>query len=134
MKFLSKVVWSEGMYLGPHHFQAQSRYFEDSIRFGTSALWFEPWGLIGAQLDPESLKNGTVSLIHARGIFPDGLVFHMPESDPLPEPRNIGDWFPPTRDSIILSLAAVPRKAEGSNTALPDDVAEKPSEKNGSSA
>jgi len=24
---LSKVVWSEGMYLAQHHFQAQSRYF-----------------------------------------------------------------------------------------------------------
>ena len=29
MKHLSRLVWSEGMYLGPHHFQAQSRYFED---------------------------------------------------------------------------------------------------------
>src|SRR5579862_8934593 len=134
MKNLSKVVWSEGMYLATHHFQAQNRYFEDLIHFTISNLWFEPYGFLGYELDADALKNGTVSLIHARGIFPDGLVFHMPESDPLPEPRNIGDWFPPTRDSIILSLAAVPRKAEGSNTALPDDVAEKPSEKNGSSA
>ena len=23
------------MYLGPHHFQAQSRYFEDAIRFAS---------------------------------------------------------------------------------------------------
>jgi type VI secretion system protein ImpJ len=32
MKYLSRVVWPEDMYLGPHHFQAQSRYFEDSQR------------------------------------------------------------------------------------------------------
>ena len=85
MKHLSRVVWSEGMYLGPHHFQAQSRYFEDSVLFATSALWFEPYGLAGCQLDPEALRNGTVSLVHARGIFPDGLLFHMPECDALPE-------------------------------------------------
>jgi len=109
------------MYLGPHHFQAQSRYFEDSIRFATSALWFEPWGLVAAQLDPEALKNGTASLIHARGIFRDGMVFQMPESDPLPEPRNITDLFPPVKDSITLSLAAVPRRPEGSNTFLPEE-------------
>jgi type VI secretion system protein ImpJ len=122
MKNLSRVVWSEGMYLGPHHFQAQSRYFEDSIRFATAALWFEPWGLVAAQLDPESLKNGTVALVHARGIFPDGMAFHMPESDPLPETRNITDLFPPVRDAITLSLAAIPRHPEGPNTYLPDEA------------
>ena len=42
VKFLSRVVWSEGMYPGPHHFQLISRYFEDSIRFAASELWFEP--------------------------------------------------------------------------------------------
>jgi type VI secretion system protein ImpJ len=120
MKYLSRVVWSEGMYLGPHHFQTQSRYFEDSIRFAASSLWYEPWGLVGAQLDPEALKNGTVALVHARGIFPDGLAFHMPESDPLPEPRNIADLFPPVRDSIGLALVIPPRRPEGSNTLLPD--------------
>ena len=103
MKYLSRVVWSEGMYLGPHHFQAQARYFEDSARFTTSNLWFEPWGLVAAQLDPEALKNGTVSLTHARGIFPDGLVFHMPECDTLPDARNIADLFPPALSARFKS-------------------------------
>jgi type VI secretion system protein ImpJ len=117
MKYLSRVVWSEGMYLGPHHFQAQSRYFEDSARFTTSSLWFEPWGLVAAQLDPEALKNGTVSLVHARGIMPDGLVFHMPESDPLPAARNIAELFPPAQDAVTVMLAVAPRRIEGINTA-----------------
>jgi predicted component of type VI protein secretion system len=38
MKFLSRVVWSEGVPLGPHHFQAKSRYFEDSLWFLNSNL------------------------------------------------------------------------------------------------
>ena len=118
MKYLSRVVWSEGMYLGPHHFQAQGRYFEDSIRFATSSLWFEPWGLIGAQLDVEALKNGTVSLVHARGIFPDGLVFQMPECDAPPQPRSIADLFPPAKDAVTVMLAVSPRRPEGSNTAM----------------
>lgn len=126
MKYLSRVVWSEGMYLGPHHFQAQSRYFEDSIRFATSSLWFEPWGLIAAQIDAEALKNGTVSLIHARGIFPDGLIFHMPESDPLPEPRPIADLFPPASDSVTVALAVSPRRPEGSNTSIDGNGSQNP--------
>lgn len=115
MKNLSRVVWSEGMYLGPHHFQAQSRYFEDSIRFVASGLWFEPVGLVGAELDGEALRNGTVSIVHARGIFPDGLTFHMPDADPLPPVRSIGDAFPPTRDRVTVMLTVPPRRPNGVN-------------------
>jgi type VI secretion system protein ImpJ len=103
------------MYLGPHHFQVQSRYFEDSIRFATASLWFEAWGLMGITLDAEALRNGTISLIHARGIFPDGLAFNMPESDPLPEARNINDVFPPHLDRVTVSLGIPERKQNGLN-------------------
>ena len=115
MNALSRVVWSEGMYLGPHHFQAQSRYFEDSTRFAIASLWFEPYGLTSAQLDSEALLNGTLSLVHAHGIFPDGLTFQMPDADPLPATRNIAELFPPARDSVTVSLAVAPRKRNGVN-------------------
>jgi type VI secretion system protein ImpJ len=118
MKHLSKVVWFEGMYLGPHHFQAQSRTFEDMVHFSASSLWFEPFGIIGQALDPEALRNGTVALVHCRGIFPDGLAFHMPESDPLPEPREIGNAFPPTRESLVVMLAVPERRENGPNCAM----------------
>jgi type VI secretion system protein ImpJ len=118
MKLLSRVVWSEGMYLGPHHFQVQSRYFEDSIQFATSALWFAAYGLAGIELDTEAAQNGVVSLVHARGIFPDGLPFNMPESDELPAPRPIADLFPPTSEGLVVSLAIPPRKPNGYNCAL----------------
>ena len=120
MNLLSRVVWSEGMYLGPHHFQVQSRYFEDSIQFATSSLWFASYGLAGVELDVEALRNGTVSLLHARGILRDGLPFNMPESDALPEPRVIADLFPPTRDGIVVMLAIPPRKPNGFNCSLPE--------------
>lgn len=115
MKFLSRVVWSEGMHLGPHHFQVQSRYFEDSIRFAADALWYQPWGLIGGRMDAEALQNGTVAVVHARGIFPDGLPFHMPESDELPAPRSIADSFPVARDTVTVHLAIPERIPNGVN-------------------
>ncbi|MEN6601975.1 MAG: type VI secretion system baseplate subunit TssK [Bryobacteraceae bacterium] len=118
MKHLARVVWSEGMYLGPHHFQAQSRYFEDSIHFATSALWFEGYGLVGCGLDAEALRNGTLSLLHARGILPDGLSFHMPECDALPPARNITELFPPTRDKVTVLLGLPGHKPGAANCAM----------------
>jgi type VI secretion system protein ImpJ len=108
------------MYLGPHHFQVQSRYFEDSIQFATSALCYASYGLAGLNLDPEALYNGTVSVLHARGLFPDGMAFNMPESDALPEPLRIAELFPPTTQGLTISLAIPPRNPTGSNCSLPD--------------
>jgi type VI secretion system protein ImpJ len=117
MMHFSNVVWSEGMYLGPQHFQAQNRYFEDSIRFAASSLWFAPYGFVGWALDNEALRNGTLSVVHARGIFPDGLPFHMPESDGLPAARNITNEISPVRDSVTVMLGIARRNPEGMNVA-----------------
>ena len=108
MKYLSPVAWFEGMHLGPHQFQAQSRYFQDSIHFATSLLWGENYGLAGCELSEEALENGQVAVVHARGILPDGLVFEMPDSDPLPLSRDIAEAFPPTQSKVTVYLGIPP--------------------------
>lgn len=108
MKHLSKVVWFEGMYLAPQHFQVQARSLEDLVQFATSNLWFEPYGILGQELDAEALRNGTVALKHGRGIFPDGMVYHCPDLDPPPPPRTVLEIFPLTHESTILYLAIPP--------------------------
>jgi type VI secretion system protein ImpJ len=123
MSFLSRVVWSEGMYIGPHHFQAQSRYFEDSTQFVVASLRRDYYGFLGYEVDAEALRNGTLALIHARGIFPDGLVFKMPEADPLPPPRSIADIFPSDRDRLTVYLSISARKSGGVNCALTEAAA-----------
>jgi type VI secretion system protein ImpJ len=123
MKQLSRLVWSEGMYLGPHHFQAHSRYFEDTVCFAVSSLFFAPYGLGGCELDREALRNGTLSVVHARGVFPDGLIFQMPDGDPLPQARNIAELFSPIRESMIASLAVAPHRPGGANCADLEEAA-----------
>ena len=105
------------MYLGPHEFQAQARYFEDAIQFAASALWFECYGLVGCTLDNDALRNGTVSLVHASGIFPDGTPFLIPQSDAAPAVRPIADVFPPTKDRLVIYLAIAGHKQGGRNCA-----------------
>lgn len=118
---MSRVVWSEGMHLAQHHFQAQGRYFEESVNFALSHLFYRPYGLAGLELDVEALRNGTVSLIHTRGVLPDGLAFNIPEGDPLPGTREIRDIFSPTQESHLVHLTIPPYRPNQSNCALPGD-------------
>ncbi len=118
MRHLSRVVWAEGMYLGPHHFQAQSRYFEDIIHFSADSLWFSAFGLLGYEMNADALRNGTVALSHARGVFEDGLAFDMPSTDQLPDPRQLEAVFPPTSDTLLAYLAIPSRKMLGGNVTL----------------
>jgi len=118
MKLLSKIVWSEGMYLAPQHFQAQNRFFEDSLHFATSNLWSEIYGFAACEVDPDALQNGIAALRHARGIFEDGLVFDMPECDRLPQPRTFAELFSPTADHLTICLAIPRWLPEGKNCEL----------------
>jgi type VI secretion system protein ImpJ len=101
----ARVVWSEGMHLAQHHFQAQARWFEGLTALTLSQLFFKPYGVAGCELDGEALLNGTVALRHARGIMPDGLPFRFPD-DPPPEPLAIADLFSPVQEShrVLLSI------------------------------
>jgi type VI secretion system protein ImpJ len=121
MKHLSKVVWAEGMYLGPHHFQVQNRCLEDAIHFTASSLIYKGYGFAGLSLDADALRNGSLSLLHARGIFVDGIPFQMPEADPIPEPREFAELFPPTNDSLIAYLAIPALEENGLNCLLPEE-------------
>lgn len=95
------------MHLSQHHFQAQNRYVEELVRFVAGTLGPESYGLAGVEFDAEALQNDTVSLVHARGLMPDGLAFQFPE-DPLPPPRQIRDLFSPTQDSHLVLLCIPP--------------------------
>lgn len=115
MRSLTKPVWSEGMYLGPHHFQAQNRYFEDALEFVTSSLWRDAYGFAGLQFDQDALRNGTLALTHARGLLADGLAFDLPGSDAAPQPRDFASLFSPVADHLTLSLALPATVRDGQN-------------------
>jgi len=118
LRSLSRVVWAEGMHLGPHHFQAQNRYFEDLIEFAAGALHFAPFGLIGVTWNQEGLYNGILELTHARGFLPDGLPFLMPEAEPLPESRFISDLISPVATRVTIYLALREYETGGRNCDL----------------
>lgn len=118
MTLLNKPVWAEGMYLGPHNFQAQSRYFEDSLNFVTTSLWRDAYGFAGLQFDSDALRNGILTMTSGRGLFEDGLAFDLPGSDSAPPPREFGGLFSPVADHLTMHIAVPVNLQEGRNTSL----------------
>src|SRR5215472_12088745 len=95
MKHLQPVIWMKGTLLSPQYLQVQDRFLESSVQFQLEALTFSPWGLRRLQLNQEALGAGYVAIADAAGIFPDGLLFDIPEADAAPAPKPLADCFEP---------------------------------------
>ena len=103
----NRVIWSEGLFLQPQHFQQQERYLEAYVEARCHALIPHSWGFIEVEFERDFLSIGKAALRRAAGVFPDGTPFRMPVDDPLPAPIDIG---PDVHDQI-LHLAVPLRRA-----------------------
>jgi type VI secretion system protein ImpJ len=116
----NRVVWSEGLFLRPHHFQQQERYLESYMEGRAAALHPYSWGFTELEIERDLLGIGKLGLRRARGIFPDGTPFSMPDSDPLPAPLEIGTQL---RDQVVY--LAIPLRKSGATLSIrPDGAAE----------
>lgn len=104
---LRPVIWAKGTLLTPQHLQAQDRFLEDSLNFRFDALRFRPWGFASLEIQPELLEAGTLSVQSATGIFPDGLLFSIPDSDLPPPAKTLTTSFRPD-DKYVDVYMAVP--------------------------
>ena len=89
MSVHNKVVWSEGLFLQPQHFQQQDRYFERYVEARAEALVPHAWGFAEVEIDADLLKLGKIGVRRAVGVFPDGTPFRLPDDDPLPRPLDV---------------------------------------------
>jgi type VI secretion system protein ImpJ len=85
MSWSSKVIWSEGMFLQPHHLQQHERHLERLLEGRCRSIGPYPWGFVSLELDEAAAGLGKVAVRSARGVFPDGTPFDFPslEAGPL---------------------------------------------------
>ncbi|HEY3454179.1 MAG TPA: type VI secretion system baseplate subunit TssK [Bryobacteraceae bacterium] len=117
MKGLQPVIWSKGTFLTPQHLQAQDRFIENTLRFQMEALSFRPWGFESLELEQHSLAAGVIGISRARGIFADGLLFDIPDSDLAPAPKALSDLFEVDENSIDVFLGIPHYRDQGVNVA-----------------
>ncbi len=91
MSLRNPVVWSDGLFIKPHHFQQQQRYHDYVARRRADADNSYLYGLETIEINKENLLHGRISIVSARGLFPDRTVFDMPGECPPPPPMNLAD-------------------------------------------
>jgi type VI secretion system protein ImpJ len=112
----SKVLWSEGLFLRPQHFQQQDRYHEARLNQTASALHPYSWGVRKLSVDHEALKSDTLRINELSLIFPDGEVYRAPESDALPLQVRLSELAPAVQN-VTYHVALPSLKPHGENCA-----------------
>jgi type VI secretion system protein ImpJ len=115
MKRLQPVIWSKGTFLSPQHLQVQDKFIEDTLNFRLQALRFCPWGFAELALNHGLLADGQLAVSRAAGIFPDGLLFDIPDSDQPPPSRGLVELFDANAKSLNMYLAIPDYRQRGVN-------------------
>ncbi|MFQ5650927.1 MAG: type VI secretion system baseplate subunit TssK [bacterium] len=115
MSLSRKVIWNEGMFLSPHHFQQWDRYYQGLVQFRFNSLSSHGWGVITLKIDDESLKNGICLIQQGTGILSDGLSFNFVDPDQPPASRPIEDKFVTPGGTVDVHLAVPIEHAGGRN-------------------
>lgn len=102
MKDAHKVVWTEGMFLRPHHFQQAENYLEGYMRNWGQAHSGCFWGFLTLDLDQTLLRQGKIALNAASGIMPDGTPFRFAGAQQAPAPLSIAENK--TGENVVLAL------------------------------
>jgi type VI secretion system protein ImpJ len=104
MSWNNKVIWTEGLFLQPHHFQQHDRYLEAYVEGRCRHLHNHSWGFSELTLDSAQLGIGKVAIATARGVFPDGTPFNIPDDDRSPAPLDLNESVRDCR--VYLALPA----------------------------
>ncbi|MCC6366145.1 MAG: type VI secretion system baseplate subunit TssK [Bryobacterales bacterium] len=118
MKRLQPVIWMKGTFLNSQYLQSQDRYLDNTLQFQMEALSSYPWGFRELRLDQEALAGGSISISKASGIFPDGMLFDIPESDPEPPMRPIAEYFEKDQTTCDVYMAIPAYRERGLNVAM----------------
>lgn len=118
MSWNNRVVWSEGMFLRPQHFQQHDRYVETLVDGRCRSLLAGGWGFSELRIDESLLGQGKLAILGARGVLPDGTPFEIPGDDLAPPPLTVDGNL---RDTLVY--LALPLRRAGSRDTVDEGEA-----------
>jgi len=98
MSSKNSVIWSQGLFLRPEHFQQQQRFQDYQIGSLSRSAFSYGWGLTHLTISTAELTNAQFAVEHIRGLMPDGLAFDTSVESNLPASFDLKSH---TRDLTI---------------------------------
>ena len=115
MSITTKVLWGEGLFLRPQHFQLQDQFHENRLDDVGRTLHPYYWGVRSLKFDTVALANGQLRVEELSLIFPDGGIYDAPGTDVPPAALNLAT-LPDTAEACTIYLAISPLKQYGENS------------------
>lgn len=75
----SKVLWTEGLFVRPQHFQKQDDYHETLLERRVGDLVPYGWGVTKLVLDEDLLGQGKIGILELDAVLPDGTPIRVPK-------------------------------------------------------
>lgn len=116
MSWDSKVLWTEGLFLQPHHFQQADRRLEALINSLARRIPTYAWGISDLEIDNEILKIGQFAIKSCSGLTSDGTLFRIPEADDHPVPLSV-----PNTVKDCLVYLCIPQKRQGATEVVSEE-------------
>lgn len=113
MSLFGRVIWSEGMFLRPQHFQQQDRHFDNLLRRCFLSINPYAWGFKSLDIDRDLLAVGKVSMPSCEVIMSDGSFIRIPEET---DPPGVIDVGQNVRDAVVFLALPVDRVGRAPRT------------------
>jgi type VI secretion system protein ImpJ len=108
MSWDSKVLWTEGLFLQPHHFQQADRHAEALVAGLAGRIAPYAWGVTSLEIDDEALKIGQFAIRAVSGLTQDGTVFRVPQAETHPPALVVPETI---KDCVVF--LTVPQRRQG---------------------
>ncbi len=102
----NKILWGDGLFLRPQHFQQQDQYHEQRLHRGLQALHPYAWGVESIEVDRDALGNNALRLLALTLRFQDGELVEAPGADELPDTVDLSQL--PQGGQSVTFYAALP--------------------------
>jgi type VI secretion system protein ImpJ len=100
-----KVIWKEGMFLQPQHFQQAERFTLNAINAAINQNFPYAYGISELTIDKDAAANGLIAITRCSGRLSDGVIFDIPKEDAAPAARSFTEHFSHDQQSLDLYLA-----------------------------
>lgn len=102
-----KILWGEGLFLRPQHFQMQDAYHEQRLNHTIRSTVPFSYGIQQLEFDEVQLSTQILALNKIEMIWQDGEIYQAPAQDLLPEPVLLDELNLKNEMHVYLALPII---------------------------